>query len=75
VNVAVTFFARVIVSVQGPVPAQAPLQPVKVAPVAGVAVSITAVLEGNAALQEAPQSMPAGLDFTVPLPLLETVIV
>jgi hypothetical protein len=32
-----------MVTVQAPVPVQAPLQPVKVEPVAGVALSVTAV--------------------------------
>ena len=43
VNVAVTARAALIVSEHVPVPVQAPLQPVKVEPVAGVAVSATAV--------------------------------
>ena len=42
-NVAVTVVAAVIVTVQEPVPEQPPLQPVKVEPAAGVAVSVTAV--------------------------------
>jgi hypothetical protein len=43
-NVAVTVTAAVTVTVQEPVPEQLPpLQPVKVEPVAGVAVSVTAV--------------------------------
>src|SRR5438105_478457 len=45
VNVAVTAVAAVMVTVHGPVPVHPPpLQPVNVEPVAGVAVSVTAVL-------------------------------
>jgi hypothetical protein len=43
VKVAVTDRAAFIVTVQVPVPEQAPLQPVKFVPVAGVAVSVTRV--------------------------------
>ena len=44
VNAAVTDFAAVMVTVQVPVPVQAPLQPAKVEPVAAAAVKVTAVL-------------------------------
>ena len=50
---------------QVPVPVQSPLQPVKVEPPAGVAVSVTRVPE----LKLAPQEMPAGLLETVPEPV------
>ena len=43
VKVAVTDVAAVRVTVQGPVPVQAPLQPVKTDPADGVAVSVTTV--------------------------------
>jgi hypothetical protein len=43
VKVAVTVIAAFIVTVHGPVPAQPPLQPVKVDPLAGLAVRVTAV--------------------------------
>jgi len=43
VKVAVTVAAAVSVTVHEPVPEQPPLQPVKIEPVAGVAVSVTAV--------------------------------
>src|SRR6266566_3828848 len=57
------------VTVHGPVPEQAlPLQPLKIEPVAGVAMSVTTVPLSNAAEQVAPQSIPGGLDVTVPLP-------
>jgi hypothetical protein len=41
VNVAVTLFAESTVTIQLPVPVQGPLQPVKVDPVAAVAVRVT----------------------------------
>jgi len=44
VKAAVTDFAAVMVTEQVPVPEQAPLQPVKVEPVAAAAVKVTAVL-------------------------------
>ena len=44
VKAAVTDFAAVMVTEQVPVPVQAPLQPVKVEPVDGAAVKVTAVL-------------------------------
>ena len=40
-NVAVTVLAAFIVTEQAPVPVQAPLQPVNVEPVDGVAVRVT----------------------------------
>src|SRR6267142_1996575 len=68
-NVAVTDVAALIVTVQVPVPVQPPpLQPVKVDPAAGVAVSVTAVPLANAAEQVAPQEMPTGALETVPVP-------
>jgi hypothetical protein len=46
-----------------------PLQPAKTEPVDGVAVSVTSVLTSNETGPQAPpQSMPAGLLLTVPLP-------
>src|SRR5207247_8723951 len=54
-----------------------PLQPPKVEPAAGAAVSVTAVPLAKLAAQVAPQVMPAGLLVTVPAPVpaLETVSV
>src|SRR5437879_5838642 len=70
VKVAVTVVAAESVTVQVPVPAQpAPLQPVKVEPTAGAAVSVTAVPLAKLAAQVAPQVMPAGEPVTVPLPV------
>src|SRR5216117_2790271 len=66
---AVTEAAALIVTMQVPVPEQAPpLQPVKVEPAVGVAVKVTAVPLANGAEHVAPQAMPAGLLATVPAP-------
>src|SRR5680860_25559 len=51
------------------VPVHAPLQPPNVEPVVGVAVSVTELPSTNSLLQTLPQSMPAGLLVTTPLPL------
>ncbi|OGB95979.1 MAG: hypothetical protein A2Z31_02025 [candidate division NC10 bacterium RBG_16_65_8] len=67
-KVAVTLLPESTTRVQLPVPVQAPLQPVKVEPEAGVALSAMLVPEVNEALQVLPQSTPPGLDATVPLP-------
>src|SRR5947209_4778176 len=78
VNVAVTMVAALRVTVQAPGPEQPPpLQPLKVEPAAGAAVSVTAVPLAKLAAQVAPQVMPAGLLVTVPAPVpaLETVSV
>src|SRR5436309_2657833 len=75
-KVAVTVVAALRVTVQAPVPEQPPpLQPVKVEPAAGAAVSVTAVPLVKLAAQVAPQVIPAGLLVTVPVPVpaLETV--
>ena len=69
VKLALALFAASIVTVQAPVPVQAPLQPVKVEPVAGVAVSVTAVVYPKVPLQVLPQLMPAGVLATVPVPV------
>ncbi len=45
-NVAVRLRGAVMLTVHGPVPVQAPLQPVKVEPVPAAAVSVTAAPEG-----------------------------
>src|SRR5438552_11066458 len=75
-NAAVTEVAAFIVTLQVPVPVQPPpLQPVQVAPAAGVAVRLTAVPVVKAVEQVAPQEIPAGVLVTVPLaaPALVTV--
>ncbi|TRZ56031.1 MAG: hypothetical protein D4S02_16570 [Rhodocyclaceae bacterium] len=65
---AVTFAAASSVSVHAPVPEQAPLQPPKVKPEAGVAVSTMLVPPLKVALQVLPQLRPAGVLVTVPDP-------
>ncbi|MCG3201831.1 MAG: hypothetical protein NFCOHLIN_01703 [Gammaproteobacteria bacterium] len=52
----------------GVVPAQSPLQPPNEDPVVGTAFNVTAVPLAYAALQSAPQSIPAGVEVTVPVP-------
>jgi hypothetical protein len=59
-------------TLQAPVPEQSPPQPVKVEPFTVVAVKVTGVLAGNAALQVVPQLIPVGLLTTAPLPVRET---
>jgi uncharacterized protein YlzI (FlbEa/FlbD family) len=51
------------------VPVQAPLQPEKTEPDAARAVSVTVDPAGKSAAHAAPQSIPAGLEVTVPTPL------
>jgi hypothetical protein len=58
-----------MLTVQVPVPAQAPDQPANVEPPPAVAVSVTPVPARYASLQSSPQLMPDGLLLTVPLPL------
>jgi len=64
----VTEVAALMVTVQEPVPVQAPLQPVKAEPAAGVAVKVRAVPLAYEAEQVVPQEMPAGALVTVPIP-------
>jgi hypothetical protein len=66
-KVAVT--AAVVATEHGPVPVQAPLQPAKTEPEAGVAVRRTVVLEENEPLHVGPQSMLTGDETTVPAPV------
>jgi len=55
-------------------PAQLPVQPAKVDPIAGVAVSVTAASLTALAVQMLPQSMPAGDEVTVPEPVPDFVM-
>ncbi len=75
VNVADTLSAALMVTMQLPVPLQAPLQPVKVPPLAGVAVRVTCDPPVKLALQVEPQLIPAGVLATVPLPFTLTLSV
>jgi len=76
VKVAVTVVAAETVTVQAPVPEQAPpLQPLKVEPAAGAAVSVTAVPLVKLAEHVAPQVIPVGALVTVPLPVPAAVTV
>ena len=67
-KVAVTVLAEFIVTVQPPRPLQAPDQPAKAEPAAGVALSVTAAPEANVPLQLEPQLMAEGDEETVPPP-------
>src|SRR5580704_827326 len=72
-NVAVTASAAFIVTTQLPVPLQAPLQPLKAQPAAGVGVKVTCVPPVKTWLQVDGQLTPEGLLDTVPLPVTLTV--
>src|SRR5207247_9299048 len=70
VKVAVTVVAAETVTTHVPVPEHPPpVQPVKVEPAAGVAVSVTAVPLVKLAEHVAPQVIPAGALVTLPLPV------
>ena len=69
-KVAVTAVAPEIVTVQAPAPEHPPpLQPLKIDPESGVAVSVTAVPLVKFVVQFVPHAMPAGVLVTVPLPV------
>src|SRR5690349_6209557 len=68
-KVALTARASDIVTLQAPGPVQAPDQPAKVEPEAGVAFSVTSVSASKEALQVEPQSIPVGELVTVPCPV------
>lgn len=74
-KVAVTDWFEFIVTLHGPVPLHAPLQPAKVEFVAAVGVSMTIVPGAKLAEQAVGQLMPAGLLVTVPLPLPASVTI
>src|SRR5258706_383983 len=64
-KVAVTALALSMVTVQPPVPVQAPLQPANVEPPAAAAVKVTTVPELKLNAHVAPQSMPPTFEVTV----------
>src|SRR2546422_7093043 len=75
VKVAVTVVAAETVTTHDPVPEHPPpLQPVKVEPAAGAAVSVTAVPLAKLVVKAAPPVIPPGLLFIVPVvvPAFET---
>lgn len=65
---AVTERLASVVSVQAPVPEQAPDQPANLDPAAGVAVSLTTVPKAKLWAQVAPHEIPGGLEVTEPEP-------
>jgi hypothetical protein len=69
VNVAVAETSLVSVTLQVPVPVQAPDQPANVELAFGAAVSVTMVPLVKLALHVAPQLIPAGLLVTFPAPV------
>jgi hypothetical protein len=68
VKVAIAALALSIVRLHSPVPEQAPDQPEKTEPLAGVAVSVTGVPWSYLCEHVEPQSIPPGLEMTVPKP-------
>ena len=68
-KVAVTDVAVLTVTLQLPVPLQAPLQPAKVEPAAAVAVSVNWAPGVTVSEQSVPQLIPVGVLLTVPLPV------
>src|SRR5438128_2380210 len=65
--------SAVSVMLQPPAPLHVPPQPPKRHPPSAVATSETGTPESKAAEQLVPQSIPAGVDLTVPEPVFETV--
>jgi hypothetical protein len=66
---ALTDFAASMVTLQAPVPLQAPLQPANVKPESGVAVKLTTVPLAKLAEHVVPQEIPGGELATVPVPV------
>ena len=67
-KVALTDFAESMVTLQAPVPLQAPLQPANVEPESGAAVKLTTVPLAKLAEHVVPQEIPEGVLVTVPVP-------
>ena len=68
-KLAVMLLAAFIVTTHDPVPVQVPPQPVKLEPLAGVALKVTLEALLKVAVQVVPQLMPAGLLEMVPVPV------
>ena len=75
VNVALTEVAASMVTLQAPVPLQAPPQPAKVEPESGVADILTTVPLAKLPEQVVPQEIPAGELVIVPVPVPFFVVV
>jgi hypothetical protein len=67
-NVAVTYWAWLIFTMQDSAPVHAPLQLTKVEPASGIAVSVTTVPLVKLELHAVPQLMPPGMEATIPVP-------
>ena len=67
--------SAVIITVQLPVPVHAPLQPAKVDPRRGAALSVTRVPPGYVPEQSDPQVIPAGSLMIEPAPLPASITV
>ena len=68
-KLAIAVIVRLLAIVQAAVPVHAPLQPVKVELVAGAAASLTTVPAEYVAEHVGPQSIPAGILVTMPVPV------
>ena len=69
---ALTDLAASMLTVQGPVPVHAPLQPPSVQPGSGCATSVTVEPLTKSALHFVPQSIPDGVLVTLPSPVFVT---
>src|SRR4051812_41852489 len=67
-----TFVSVVSLTAHPPRPVQPPPQPANLQPGSGAGVSTTCAPSASSAEQVSPQSIPAGLERTVPDPVLET---
>ena len=68
-NVALTFFAALIVTTHLAAPEHAPDQPANLEPEVAVAFRVTFIPTAKRRLQVVPHEMPAGVLVTVPLPV------
>lgn len=72
-KLAVTLRDTIIVNLHGPEPLHGPLQPEKMVPGSGIAVSVTVELFLYDVLHFLPQSIPLSMEVTVPFPVLPTI--